>query len=142
MIKFNFELYTSSSRRYGLIHIGFVVAGKELKNFIAALKKLQAEPSESIVFSQDGFPKVITLRRISKPRKKREWSTVEETANGYKIMLFDDELEMLTEFYVDWLNHRLPESPAIEIGVKFRGEAIDLYFTHDAPSDRTQTKPR
>ncbi len=137
MRKFKFELRATSSRRRGLFQIGFAVTGKELKNFIAALKKLRAESSEPIVCSQDRFPKVITLQRFSKPRKKREWSTVEETANGYKIKLFDDELEMLTEFYVDWRNHGLPESPAIEIPVKFQGEEIDLYFTHDAPDDRT-----
>ncbi len=136
MSRFKFELNANSSRKFGLYQIAIVVTRKELKNFIAALKNLRAKPQEPIVISQDGFPKILTLRRSLKPPRKRDWSIVEETANGYKAKLFDDELEAVMEFYVDWLNHGLPAYSAEKIGVKFRGEEIDLYFTHDSPNDR------
>jgi hypothetical protein len=142
MSQFKFNLNAHSSRKIGFYMLAITVTGKELKNFIAALKKLRAEPQEPIVFTQDRFPKIITFRRNAKPRKKRGWSTVEETPDGYtpdgyKVRLFDDDLELLMEFFVDWLDHGLPETPGYSVPVKFQGDEIALYFTHDAPDDRT-----
>ena len=137
MSRFKFDLKAVTSRKIGFYMLSIVVTGKELKNFIAALKKLRAEPQEPIVFSQGRFPKIITLRRSSKPRKKRDWDTVEEAPGGYKVKLFDDQLELLMEFIVDWLDHGLPDTPGYSVPVKFQDEEITLYFSHDAPDDRT-----
>lgn len=137
MSRFKFELNAYSSREHGLYQIAIVVTRKQLKNFIAALKKLRAKPQESIIISQDAYPKYLTLRRSLKPPRKREWSIVEETENGFKAHVFDEELEVVMDFYVDWLNHELPENSGEIIGVKFRGEEFDLFFTHDSARDRT-----
>ncbi|MDA1323975.1 MAG: hypothetical protein O3C34_04450 [Proteobacteria bacterium] len=139
MSRFKFDLDAISSRKFGLYQIAITVTRKDLKNFIAALKKLRAKPQEPIVITQDRFPKSFTLRRSLEPRKKREWSIIEETANGYKAKLFDTELEGVMEYYVDWLNHGLPAYSGEKVSVKLRGEEIDLFFTQDASSDRTET---
>lgn len=133
MSRFRFEVNPISMRKFGLYKIAIVVTRKELKNFIASLKKMQMDPEEVVTVTQDRAPKSLTLRRSTRPRRKREWGVLKETEKGYAAKVFDDDLEVLLNFYVYWLNHGLPPFSGQDVGVKLDGEEIDLYFTQDAP---------
>lgn len=137
MSQLRFKMETHTSREFGFWRLAIFVPEKRLTSFISALKKLLAPPHEAIVFTQDGFPKIVTVRRNLRPKPKRRIGNyMEETPDGYKVRLFDSALEILLEFHEDWFADGVPYAPGEDIRVKFRGEEVELYFVNDVHIDR------